>query len=140
MNEELLKKAKEAKDEKELIEIAKKDGIGLTEEAASSLFKKLQSSEGEIPDDELGDISGGGCITKVSGMEFTTITSACSCFTGKYKHNRDGEGRIDNKDTRKLWYTFSGDGQCGHCIYLEFKNNNLGVCGLTGKTGADWNS
>lgn len=138
MNEELLRKAKEAEDEKELIEMAEKEGIGLTEEAASSLFKRLHSPEGELPDDELGDIAGGGCITKICGMEFTTVSSACNCFTGKFKHNKDGEVRADNYQYRKYWYTFSSTGQCGHCMYLEFKNGTLGYCGHTGKYTSEY--
>ena len=66
MYEELLAKAKEAKDEKELYEMVKKEGIELTEESVKSLFKRLHS-EGELSDDDLDSVSGGGCGGSSSG-------------------------------------------------------------------------
>ena len=69
MYEELLSKAKEAKDEKELLAMAKKEGIDLTEDSVKSLFYRLHS-EGELSEDELGDVSGGGCQKKINNHNF----------------------------------------------------------------------
>ena len=146
MYEELLAKAKEAKDEKELYEMAKKEGIELTEESIKSLFKRL-NSEGELSDDDLDSVSGGGCQTKFNNHVFTVVTSACNCFTGKYiKIADDDRGlygsrtRYDNEERRRMWKAFSSPGQCGHCAYLEFLNGDLGYCGQSGKTDANWNN
>ncbi len=150
MNEELLKKAKEAKDEKELIEIAEKEGIELREEAASSIFKRLHS-EGELSDDDLDSVSGGGCQQKINNHNFTVVTSGCSCFTGHWKDSRANSDRYflrsDNTQLRETWYAFSSPGKCGTCAYLEFNVRNsmfingIGFCGLSGTTNTnkeDW--
>ena len=139
MYEELLAKAKEAKDEKELYEMAKKEGIDLTEDSVKSLYKRLHS-EGELSDDDLDSVSGGGCQTKINNHNFTVVSSACNCFTGKYREAGYNErNRYDNEGYRGYWRTFSSPGQCGRCAYLEFVNGTLGVCGQSGKTDADWN-
>ena len=60
MNEELIAKAKEAKSVEELLALAGENGVEMTEENAKALFERLQSS-GELADDELDNVSGGGC-------------------------------------------------------------------------------
>ncbi len=60
MNNELLKKAREAKSPEELLELAKGLGAdGFPEEKAEELFNALHRS-GELSDEEL-DVSAGGC-------------------------------------------------------------------------------
>ena len=61
MNEEMITKAREAKSVEELIALAKENGIELTEEEAKEYFAKLNPTKGELSDDELDDVSGGGC-------------------------------------------------------------------------------
>ena len=58
MNEELLKKAREAKSAEELLEMAKKNGIELTEERAKEYFERFNAN-GEISDEELEEVAGG---------------------------------------------------------------------------------
>lgn len=62
MNDELIKKAKQAASVAELMEIAKSENIELTEENAKKLFDSLHS-EGELEDAELDSVAGGGCGT-----------------------------------------------------------------------------
>lgn len=143
MYEELLSKAKEAKDEKELSLMAKKEGIDLTEESIKSLYKRLHS-EGELNDDDLDSVSGGGCQTKFNNHNFTVVTSGCRCFMGRWSDSRmDSDTyyrRSDNIMLRETWYSFSSAGTCGSCAYLEFNVrdsaflNGIGYCGLTGTT------
>lgn len=59
-NEELFLKAKAAKSEEALILIAKECGIDLTEESARAYFDQLHKN-GELADEELENVSGGGC-------------------------------------------------------------------------------
>ena len=59
MNEELLAKAKEAKNPDELMSLAKENGIELTEESAKAYFNKLHPKTGELSDSELDNVSGG---------------------------------------------------------------------------------
>ena len=60
MNEELIAKAKEAKSAEELLALAGENGVEMTEENAKALFERLQSA-GELADNELDSVSGGGC-------------------------------------------------------------------------------
>lgn len=58
--EKMLEKARNAKSASELLELAKMEGIALTEEEAADYFARLNPAEGEL-DDELDNVSGGGC-------------------------------------------------------------------------------
>ena len=59
MNKKLLAKAKETKTPEELMKFAKENGMEITKEKAEEYFKQLNTSSGEIADDELENISGG---------------------------------------------------------------------------------
>ena len=56
---ELITKAKDAKSAKELLTLAKENGIELTEEEAKTYFAQLNANDA-ISDDELGAVAGGG--------------------------------------------------------------------------------
>ena len=56
---EMLEKAKTAKSAKELLELAKAEGIELTAEQAVRAFTELNKS-GELSDEELENAAGGG--------------------------------------------------------------------------------
>ena len=55
-----LAKAKTAKSAEELLALAKAEGIALSKEEATKYFADLHK-EGELSDDELDNVSGGGC-------------------------------------------------------------------------------
>ena len=57
---EQLMKARSAKSAEELMELAKSDGIEVTEEQATEQFTMLHS-EGVLADEELDNVAGGGC-------------------------------------------------------------------------------
>ena len=61
MNKELLAKAKETKTPEELLALAKENGAELTEESAKAYFDRLHPQTGELSDDELDNVAGGGC-------------------------------------------------------------------------------
>ena len=61
MNQELITKAKAAKSVEELLELAKASNVELSDEQAKEYFAKLNPTKGELSDDELNDVSGGGC-------------------------------------------------------------------------------
>ena len=61
MNQELITKAKAAKSVEELLELAKASNVELSDEQAKEYFAKLNPTKGELSDDELDDVSGGGC-------------------------------------------------------------------------------
>ena len=78
---ELLEKAKAAKTPEELLTFAKENGAQLTAEEANTYFAKLNKN-GEISDDELDSVSGGGCRAK-DGRLVVTTTYWCRFFIEK---------------------------------------------------------
>ena len=60
-NKELFAKAKAAETPEALLTLAKENGMEMTEESAKAYFEKLNPKTGEIADDELDNVSGGGC-------------------------------------------------------------------------------
>ena len=62
MNQELVNKARKAKSVEELLALAKENGIELTNEQAKEYFAQLNPTKGELSDDELEDVAGGGCF------------------------------------------------------------------------------
>ncbi len=61
INQELLEKAKQAKSVEELLALAKENKIEMTEEGAKAYYAQLHPASGEIADDELENVAGGGC-------------------------------------------------------------------------------
>lgn len=57
---ELIEKAKQAKSAEGLLALAKENGIELSEDKAKEYFERLNGS-GELSDNELDSVSGGGC-------------------------------------------------------------------------------
>lgn len=57
---ELIEKAKQTKSAEELSALAAENGIKLTGEEANTYFEHLNKT-GELSDDELDSVSGGGC-------------------------------------------------------------------------------
>lgn len=60
LTKEMIEKAKEAKTVEELVAFAKENGMELTFEEAEQCFTRMHKS-GELSDDELDNVSGGGC-------------------------------------------------------------------------------
>lgn len=73
MEKELIAKAKETNTVEELMTLAKENGIRLTEEEAKTYFAKLHPATGELSDDELDNVAGGGCNAKDDGLLNTKI-------------------------------------------------------------------
>ena len=61
LNKELLAKAKNAKTPEELIALANENGMEMTEESAEAYYNLLHPQNGEVSDDELDNVAGGGC-------------------------------------------------------------------------------
>ena len=80
-SKELLNKAKEAKSTEDFLRIAKENSIELTEEDAAECFAQLNKS-GELSDEELDNVAGGGCHAK-DGRLVVTIMYNCGEFVCK---------------------------------------------------------
>ena len=76
---ELIERAREAKSSEELVEIAKSNGIELSESEARIHFEQLHANEA-VSDDEL-DLIAGGCGPDGEKEEYTpiNITQCPSC-------------------------------------------------------------
>ena len=61
LTQEIIEKARTVKSAEELLVLAKENAIEMTLEDASVYFAQLHPSSGELPDDELNAVSGGGC-------------------------------------------------------------------------------
>ena len=59
-DEDLIAKAKQANSIEELMALAKENGYPMDEKEAEFYFKKLHKT-GELSDDELDNVAGGGC-------------------------------------------------------------------------------
>lgn len=57
-NDEVVKKARSAE---ELLALATENNFAMTEEEAANYYAKLHTKSGELCDDELDNVSGGGC-------------------------------------------------------------------------------
>lgn len=74
--QELFEKAKQAKSAEELLALAKENSLELTEDEAKEHFEQLNES-GELSDEELENVSGGGCYYK-DGRLIVTVDNYCS--------------------------------------------------------------
>ena len=60
IDEELIAKAKQVNSVEELMALGRKNGYSVDEKEAEFYFKKLHKT-GELSDDELDNVAGGGC-------------------------------------------------------------------------------
>lgn len=131
---DLMEKAKETKNPKELLALAKEADIEMSPQEAEENFALL-NKKGELSDEELDNVAGGGCDTTVDGKSYTVVSSGLNCFTGEYLPNDKsyGQERTDNATLRSLWEAgYAAHGCCGMCYWLEFKSG-IGYCGKSGK-------
>ena len=58
---EMIEKAKAAKSAEELLELAKASNVEMTADEAATYFAQLNPKSGELDDDDLDAVAGGGC-------------------------------------------------------------------------------
>ena len=121
MNNELFEKAKGAKSAEELLTLAKENGVELTKEETEAYFAQLNKS-GELSDEELDNVAGGGCHNK-DGRLVVTVWYNCSDFTCKKcgrKNTGDHFHIIDGYRTNYMQ-------QCQFCKYISYEGG-LWLC------------
>lgn len=69
MDKELLNNAREAESVEALLLLAEENNIEMEKEEAERIFSHFHS-EGEVSEDELESVSGGGCKTEFSGPKY----------------------------------------------------------------------
>lgn len=95
---EMIEKAKEAKNAEELLALAKENDVEMTEESANAYFEQLHPASGELSDDELENVSGGGCHTS-DGRLIVTVGNICGYWQCKNCSDHGyGFGDRDNWD------------------------------------------
>lgn len=92
-NTELMKKVEAAASPEEILAIAKDNNIKLTQEQANAYFEKMHKT-GELSDDELDNVAGGGCGNQTqevtdpiccpicgshSVKKYSTDSASCNC-------------------------------------------------------------
>ena len=116
---ELLEKAKAAKSAEELRTIARENGVELTEEEAAAYFSQLHQS-GELSDEELDSVSGGGCHAKDGRLVVTGMYGcdewACFRCGSKELYNALTSGtRCHVCGNAQILYS---PGTCKSCKYM----------------------
>lgn len=124
---EMIMKGKSANTVEELKEMAVKENWNISDEEANAYFDELQKYKtpnmGELNDDELDDVSGGGCY-KGKRLVVTTMHSCMewSCKCGNPSNMTPGElvnlGRCPKCRRGKT---------CGNCKYCSYEKG-LWLC------------
>ena len=116
---EQLAKAKAAKSAEELLALAKENGIEISEEEAAKYFAEL-NKEGELADDELGNVSG-GCgddNNDYDGHNDPNIVSHMLC--GYCGYRTDWSGKWESYETFDCPKCHAhGFGATGNHVYLR---------------------
>ena len=126
LNKELLTKAKAAKTAEEIMALAKENGMELTEESAKAYFEQLNPKTGEVSDDELNNVAGGGCHNG-DGRMITTVLNDCRHWLCKY----DGESWMNARDgfgvSTSVCKKCASSAVCKNCKYCSYEKG-LWLC------------
>ena len=100
MKPEMIEKARTAKSANELLELAKAEGINITADEAATYFAQLNPKSSELSDDELDNVSGGGCLSDIPLYRDSSMVQeffCTNCFR-VYPASRCKVMHFDNKD------------------------------------------
>lgn len=120
MDRELLEKAKTVKSAEGLIALAKENGVEMTEESASAYFALLHPKTGELSEEELDNVSGGGC--KRNGDTVVSALHSCSkwrCHACGETYRKTALGKC----CRKCGH----DALCFECVFNKYEKG-LWLC------------
>ena len=118
---EQMEKAKAAKSVEELLVLAKENGVEMTEEEAGAYYAQLHPVSGEMADDELENVAGGGCHSK-DGRLVVTLCYSCDHCDGSPQVYYEGTIAEYVDDS---YYGFQHI--CKYCKYLH-SAGGLNVC------------
>ena len=110
---EQITKAKAAKSAEELLALAKAEGVAITGEEAAKYFADLHK-EGELSDDELAGVSGGGCGEDDGPKQYETYIYWAPWCDGDYEC-----------DPRSPYGTDIPC--CGNCIHGSFLTTTTAI-------------
>lgn len=119
---EMLQKVKTAGSVAELIAIAEENGVEMTEEEAKNYYAQLNPSSGELSDDELDNVAGGGCH---KGDGRLVVTSLYHC--GNFACKLCGKGCVHNHTAADGIGSKQIDPACVWCQYCSVEKG-LWLC------------
>ena len=109
---ELIAKAKAATSAEELLELAKKNGVELSEEEAKTCFEQLHANA-EVSDDELEAVSGGGICQDIidffQGRNERNDSACPHCSDKPNPPNIPNKPKFDSGITTLPYDNFSDD-------------------------------
>ena len=120
---ELIESAKKAKSIEELLTLAKENGFELSEEEAKAYYEQFHKT-GEMSDDELDNVAGGGCYTK-DGRMVTTVGNWCNNFVCKKCGGNIDMGSVSGSD--RACGTCGGPVYCNTCKLCTYEKG-LWLC------------
>ena len=121
MNEQqILEKARGVKSVGELRALAKENGYELNDEEAQAYFEQVRKS-GELSDDELDSVAGGGCHKK-DGRLVVAFGHACEHWACRFCNGTRWSDRTGNcrSCSRGIWI-------CTECKYMSYEKG-LWLC------------
>lgn len=121
INNELLEKAKQAKSAEEILALAKQNGMELTEEQAKAYYAQFHPTSGELSDDELDNVAGGGCHSR-DGRLVVTNNYSCSNYEKNFK-----DFEINLIEEYPEYAEGQGPGWCMSCKHHTVENG-LWLC------------
>ena len=116
---EMIEKAKVAKSAEELLALAKANGVEMTADEAKTYFAQLNPKSGELSDDDLDNVAGGGC-NDIMGKGYYSdvqITDSHACPKCGSKI-----GYIATKRWEGAYFIFckSCDTEIGLCLDIDY--------------------
>ena len=125
-NEETLAKAKQAKSVEELLTLAEENNVDMTAEQAREIFARLNQKSGELSDEELDNVAGGGCHNG-EGYLLVTFSYVCDLWTC----SKCGGTELINSP--KLWAQSKECPNCGTLYYCPgcsycFSKDGIVLC------------
>ena len=119
-HKDLIQKAKNASSPADIIKLAEENGVEISEESANAYFVQIHKN-GELADDELADVSGGGCY-----HDGKLVVSALNCCDdwichkcGSNQHNVIHGHRCDRETSQEKSNMVACCGSCKYCIYED---------------------
>lgn len=127
--EEMILKAKKANNADEILVLAKENGIEMTAESANAYYDQLHKT-GEVSDEELSNVSGGGCHAK-DGRLVVTVANFCDLWTCE-DCGRGCYGDFSQHECRTGFYLLERTGNkhpvvCNTCKHISYENG-LWLC------------
>ncbi len=124
-HEELLREARAAASAEELLATAKENGVPLDVEGAAAYYALL-NQQGELTDEELENVAGGGCHH--DGKLVVTVGYTCDNWT--CESCNDNKSMWDQEHGRQ--HRCSADKKvklcdCNHCSYCKYEKG-LWLC------------